>query len=94
MNLRTREYFTIPISNFPAPPANVNTLQVEQNWEERNCIFFCKTVYLSASDIGKKKNGEASIKYSAGKLFHRMFLTEITVLGVLNKGKGLFSKFI
>ena len=69
MNLRTREYFTIPISNFPAPPANVNTLQVEQNWEERNCIFFCKTVYLSASDIGKKKMVKHRLSTARGNCF-------------------------
>ena len=81
----------------PAPPANVKALQVEQNWEEWNCIFFLQNffVYLPAADIGKIYC-EASLKYRAGELFHRInvLVREITVLGVLNAGKGLFSKYI
>ena len=65
--------------------------------EKNGLVFFLQNafVYLPAADIGNKYR-QASIKYSVGKLFHRINVLdrEITDLGVLNEGKGLFSKFI
>ena len=97
MNLRTREDFTIPIFYLPRTRKLIcrhyKSRKIEKN-QMNGIVFFLQNffVYISTGN-SKRKYREASIKW---ELFHQISVVDrqITVRGVLNEGKGFFSKFI
>ena len=97
MNLRTREDFTIPIFYLYRTPKLIcrhyKSSRIEKN-EMNEIVFFQQNFFVCLPTVNsKRKYREASIKW---ELFHQTSVDDrqITVRGVLNEGKGFFSKSI